>query len=883
MESRDGSDRHRITAGWLLGFLCLMVLASVLLLWSDATRRIDGLIHDTWVRAERSPPPDDVVIVAIDPESLKRFGRWPWSRDLQARLIERLAELGVRGVVLDLLYVEADADEAADARLAKAVEALPISIMPVLIEGGMGRAIEERLPVPALSRVVTDLGHIMLPIDGDGIVRRVRLGGGFGRAHWPTLALAAFLALEPDAASLDGTLPGARPARSEDRSTWVGSHEALIPFIGPSGSFRQVSAASVLAAETPRRSLEGAIAFVGLTGTGLGDVVPTPVSALEQPMPGVELHANVFTALRAGSLVAEAPSWSAPLVTLLLMPLALLLYSRSWSLSVVVVGALLPIALSFVLYRYARVWFPPLSASVPILLSYLLWSRHRLTFVNRFLEREQARLVPDLPMRDPNDDAALATFFGHAVLHLPLSGWRFDTSGVRREGGVHLPLVRGEFPAGQWVRRGNVWSKRYRTPDHLCIDLEIDEPFVARELTAYVDSLVRLRSRGRRERSGGTVERLQDNAERLREQVEWLRGVKEFGESIFAGGPVGFLVWNAAGEWLQGNELVHEMLPKLGERALLIDFMRVIGHDPGERGLPLPEERGTADRRRFDALLLDGTPWQTVHEGEDKVLIVTFSAVGGRLSRRLICASVNDVSKIRTVERARAEMVDYLSHDLQSPLVSALALLDDDGSETGAAGHVRRSLAMMNDLLHVARADELDERGFSPLLLDDVLDNALAELLPQARARRIHLDADIGDETLWVMGDATLLERVFGNLIGNAIKYSEEGARVRLWLRREGGKAVFEVEDDGVGIDPEALGTLFTRFRRDKRVVRRFKGSGLGLAFVAQVIAQHGGTAEAESVPDRGTCVTLRLPLESMLGDVWDETRQSGELERTAS
>ena len=260
MEPRGGSDRHRITLGWLFGFLCLMVLASVFLHWSEATRRVDGLIHDTWVRADGSPPPDDLVIVSIDPESLERLGRWPWPRDLQARLLERIAELGVRGAVLDLLYVEEDADETADARLAKAVEALPISIMPVLIEGGMGRAVEERLPVPALSRVVTDLGHIVLPIDGDGIVRRVRLEGGFGRAHWPTLSLAALAAFEPDAASLDGPLPGARPVPfEEDIGTWVGDHEVLVSFIGPSGSFRQVSAASVLAGEVPREALEGKI------------------------------------------------------------------------------------------------------------------------------------------------------------------------------------------------------------------------------------------------------------------------------------------------------------------------------------------------------------------------------------------------------------------------------------------------------------------------------------------------------------------------------------------------------------------------------------------------------------------------------------------------
>ena len=869
MDARGGAGRHRITVGWLFGFLCLMVLASVLLHWSEATRRVDALIHDTWARAERQTPPDDLVIVSIDPESLERLGRWPWPRELQARLLERIAEYGARGAVLDLLYVEPDPDPAADARLAEALGALPISILPVLVEGGAGRIVEERLPIPALSRVVSDLGHIVLPIDGDGIVRRVRLKGGFGQAHWPTLSLAALTAFEPDAPLLGGPLPGARPEPGDEGvGVWRGDHEILVPFIGPSGSFRQVSAASLITGETPREALAGRIAFVGLTSAGLGDVVPTPLSALGQPMPGVEVHASIFTALRSGSSITSAPPWSAPLLAFLLMPLALLVYSRApprWSLPSVVIGAVLPIVLSVVLYRYARVWFAPLSASVPLLISYLLWSRHRLEFVNRFLEREQARLVPHLPVRDTDDDAALAAFFTRASLHLPLIGWRFDSRGLRREGGAHLPLVRGEFAAGRWIERGGIWSKRYRTADNLAIDLAIDESHAARGLTGYVDSLVRLRLRGRRERSGGAVERLQDNAERLREQMNWLRGDKAFGEAILAGGPVGFVVWNAAGEWLRGNELAGRLLPGLGERAMLIDFVRAIGHDPGERGLPLPDERRTADRQRFDALLLEGTPWQTTHEAHGRVLIVTFSAVGNRLSRRMICASVNDVSRIRTAERARAEMVDYLSHDLQSPLVSALALLEEE--DRGAAGHIRRSLAMMEDLLNVARADALDENGLSPLMLEDALDNALGDLLPQARARRIHLDADSADEALWVTGDATLLERAFGNLIGNAIKYSEEGSRVRVRLRREDESAVFEVDDEGIGIDTDVLSELFTRFRRDERVARRFKGNGLGLAFVAQVVAQHAGVVQAASAPGRGTRVTVRLPLEHGLDE----------------
>ena len=144
-------------------------------------------------------------------------------------------------------------------------------------------------------------------------------------------------------------------------------------------------------------------------------------------------------------------------------------------------------------------------------------------------------------------------------------------------------------------------------------------------------------------------------------------------------------------------------------------------------------------------MLLRGEPWQVIHADSkiERELIINFSAVGETLRDRLICASVLDVSDIRSAERARAEMVDYLSHDLRSPLISALYLLEDESSESKKRfdtevkarieNNIHHSLSMMDDLLNVARADSLTEESFTELLFNAVLDNCLLYTSPSPR------------------------------------------------------------------------------------------------------------------------------------------------------
>ena len=849
-----------------------------LLDWSEATRKLDRLLHDGLVRINQRAAPAEVVIASIDTASLARFGRWPWSRDLQASVFAELARLAPRAVIVDIVYAEAADRAGADAQLAEVIDALPLVVLPVLLEGGganvAGSASYERLPVAPLLGAADALGHIALPIDDDGIVRRVRLKAGFGRAHWSALPLAALELIEPDRfASAASPLPGrkvAPPPDAPSRRGWVENHEALIPYYGPSGHFPRIPVIDLLAGAVDREAMAGRIVLLGLTATGLGDVVPSPVSAQDRPLAGVEVHANVLAALLEGRLVTPAPAPLSLVVAALLLSLVLLAYSLAppqWSLAIALTGAVLPVLLGGVLYIERGVWYAPVSASLAVLASYLVWSRHRLSFVNRFLEAEHARLGPHLPRREERENPRLARFFEQAVRHLPIDAWRIEAGDEHHAGSVALPTLPLERQAGDWRQHGAIWSKRFDTRDRLTITLRISAPARAHEVLEYIDSLARIRSRIRGTSAGGSLERLQRNATRLSSEMAWLRGVKEFSETLLAGSPVGFAVWSPAGELVRRNALVHRLLPRLPARVPLLDFLHAIGQDPSEPGM----------RERLDALLERGDPWQITCEVGKVELVVDFSAAGERLADRLICASLVDVSAVRSVERARAELVDYLSHDLRSPLISALYRLEsgsvgaphEASPDDPVADSIRKSLSMMDALLHVARADGLDPVDFHEVLLDDVIDNALDLLQPQAHARGILLR---GPEALsgrqdqppvWVAGDAVSLERVVVNLLGNAIKYSFPGGEVRVMLgiTASGEEAELTVSDDGQGIDPSVIGSLFQRFRRDPRTERSHAGIGLGLALVSRVVAQHAGRISATSLPDRGTDIVLHLPV----------------------
>jgi len=855
--------RHRVSIASLLLFYFILLTFTWLLDRSAFTQSVDQLLHDAWVRSAQRAPPDDVVIVAIDPPSLEQLGRWPWSRDLQASLFFRLARAGVRAVALDLLYIEPDNQPANDARLAEAISQLPIVVLPVLTEGRRIRMeYAEKLPIPQITQYAENIGHIYIPLDSDGIARRVHLKSGFRSAHWSILGLALAEALDvaPD------TLPGKRLPPPVLSNRLIEDYQVLIPFYGSGGTFKHVSVADVMSDRLPKGFLDGKIVLVGMTATGLGDVLPTAVSSMDKPMPGVELHANVFSALRAGELItALNPDWNYAVAGMLLIAV-LLLYLRLpplWGMICAGMLALLPVLFSFILYRGFDLWYAPLTASIPVMASYFLWSWHRLEFAAGFLQRETGKLTQEVALANVGENRRLVEFFEYASQLLPIEGWEFSSSGASYRGGKPLASTDARLRVEQWSKAGNSWRKRYATRSKLQIGFRLADPELAAQFMAYIDSLSRVRERLPMGRMSGSIERLQSHTYQFKSQLDRLRQLRALSDSIIAGSPAGMIVWNAAGEPVVQNQLASEMLPHLDLSVeSLQSFLRRVGLDTDN-----------LESEKITDLVLHRKPLQHNMVEGDSEIVLSFNATGDTLVDRLVSASIVDVSEIRRSERSRAEMVDFLSHDLRSPLVSALYMLqDDDEFPSGTAvdrnhrieGHINLSLQMIDDLLNIARADNLSADAFEPSLFDAIVDNAIDQLFPQARNVNIRLDVQTRDDDLWVDGDAALLKRALVNVVGNAIKYSPAGSTISVVTERREQQLVCSVIDQGTGIAPDMMDSLFLRFKRGARIAGKIDGIGLGLALVARVVSLHGGTVRAIS-PGGGTTIEITLPLSTRL------------------
>jgi signal transduction histidine kinase len=158
--------------------------------------------------------------------------------------------------------------------------------------------------------------------------------------------------------------------------------------------------------------------------------------------------------------------------------------------------------------------------------------------------------------------------------------------------------------------------------------------------------------------------------------------------------------------------------------------------------------------------------------------------------------------------------------------------------------------------LQEGRPLELDRR---PTDLVALARRAAAECQQTTGRHRIRCEAQV--PRLVGRWDAARLERVLGNLLDNAVKYSPGGTEITLTVARSGATAVVAVRDRGVGIPAGDLPRVFERFYRGSNVAGRIGGTGLGLAGVKRIVEQHGGTIEVESVEGVGSTFTVRLPL----------------------
>jgi signal transduction histidine kinase len=227
--------------------------------------------------------------------------------------------------------------------------------------------------------------------------------------------------------------------------------------------------------------------------------------------------------------------------------------------------------------------------------------------------------------------------------------------------------------------------------------------------------------------------------------------------------------------------------------------------------------------------------------------------------------------RLQRLVRAERELLANVSHELRTPLARirvALELAAEGDQERARRflGEIGADLVELDGLIEdVLAAARLDARGAGDLPLSRAPVD-LGAVVREAAERfgEAHPGRELVVETApapEVNGDAALLRRLLANLLDNAAKYSEPPSAVTLALRDEGGAAVLEVRDRGIGFDPTDLPRLFTPFfRTDRSRARGTGGTGLGLTLAKRIAEAHGGTIAAESAPGAGTTFRVKLP-----------------------
>lgn len=232
--------------------------------------------------------------------------------------------------------------------------------------------------------------------------------------------------------------------------------------------------------------------------------------------------------------------------------------------------------------------------------------------------------------------------------------------------------------------------------------------------------------------------------------------------------------------------------------------------------------------------------------------------------------------KLQEIDQLKASFTAMLVHDLRSPL-TAVGLMLDGTAETGlvdrsllaqGSAHIGKALTFLNDLLDVYRAEAqgmtLQEGSVDCALL---LESLVESYRPQARRAGVALELRMESHVPVIHGDAIKLERVFANLLSNALKFTQTGGTITLLAAAIEGWGVevgtrwlqVAVEDTGRGIAADRISFIFDPYHQALKSDAA-TGTGLGLAIVARIVAAHRGRVQVQSREGVGSRFTVLLP-----------------------
>jgi signal transduction histidine kinase len=227
------------------------------------------------------------------------------------------------------------------------------------------------------------------------------------------------------------------------------------------------------------------------------------------------------------------------------------------------------------------------------------------------------------------------------------------------------------------------------------------------------------------------------------------------------------------------------------------------------------------------------------------------------------------------IDQAKNDFVSLASHQLCTPLTAinwyTEMLLDGDAGKLNKEQEKyvkqvyhsnKRMILLVNALLNVSRID-LGTFSIEPEMIDitKISDEVLIDLPPLIKNKKVNIEKKYGSNTEKFLADPNLIRIIFQNILSNSIKYTAEGGKIELAIKKSGDKLVITIHDNGCGIPREQQDKIFTKlFRADN--VRRMEtdGTGMGLFIVKSIVEQAGGRIWFESDSAKGTTFYISFP-----------------------
>jgi len=234
-------------------------------------------------------------------------------------------------------------------------------------------------------------------------------------------------------------------------------------------------------------------------------------------------------------------------------------------------------------------------------------------------------------------------------------------------------------------------------------------------------------------------------------------------------------------------------------------------------------------------------------------------------------AMIEDITERYLVDAVRTDFVANISHELKTP-VGALAVLAEALSQEDDLDIIHRLSEKMvdeairvgrtiDDLLELSRIEFGGEAVKDEVDAEAIISESISRVSPLASTHAIKVAMVDFRGPLKVVGDRRQLVSAIGNLVENAVKYSEVGSAVEVTARGDGDWVEFTVKDFGLGIPSRDLDRVFERFYRvDRARSRDTGGTGLGLAIVRHVANNHGGEVSVTSIEGEGSTFALKIP-----------------------